>query len=192
MRGYKSTGRVKKVPCSRGASCRTRRGARALRNDRPRRAGMGDRGRDCRGREGGRARDQLVRAGEPPRAARPRPPADVHRATFIHRISDGQILETWRNADDLGRVFQLGGASSQERPTNSGVVGQSGSKSWMASNTGLCSRPEQVRRSRRHNGAHRHDHGVGRVRTVLRLGKADRRAGVRQTECGGRRMGAAV
>jgi predicted SnoaL-like aldol condensation-catalyzing enzyme len=39
-------------------------------------------------------------------------------AMFIHRISDGKILETWRNADDLGRVLQLGarvepGASEQ-------------------------------------------------------------------------------
>jgi len=30
-------------------------------------------------------------------------------ATFIHRIADGKMLETWRNADDLGRIFQLGG-----------------------------------------------------------------------------------
>jgi hypothetical protein len=29
-------------------------------------------------------------------------------ATFIHQIADGKILETWRNADDLGRLFQLG------------------------------------------------------------------------------------
>ena len=29
-------------------------------------------------------------------------------ATFIHQIADGKILETWRNADDLGRVLQLG------------------------------------------------------------------------------------
>ncbi len=29
-------------------------------------------------------------------------------ATFIHRIADGKIVETWRNADDLGRVLQLG------------------------------------------------------------------------------------
>jgi hypothetical protein len=29
-------------------------------------------------------------------------------ATFIHWIADGKILETWRNADDLGRVLQLG------------------------------------------------------------------------------------
>lgn len=28
--------------------------------------------------------------------------------TFIHRIGDGQILETWRNANDLGRLLQLG------------------------------------------------------------------------------------
>ncbi|BAY41822.1 hypothetical protein NIES2111_62180 (plasmid) [Nostoc sp. NIES-2111] len=29
-------------------------------------------------------------------------------ATFIHRLVDGKIAETWRNADDLGRVIQLG------------------------------------------------------------------------------------
>ncbi|MDZ8087513.1 MAG: ester cyclase [Nostoc sp. DedQUE12b] len=29
-------------------------------------------------------------------------------ATFIHYIADGKIIETWRNADDLGRVLQLG------------------------------------------------------------------------------------
>jgi hypothetical protein len=32
----------------------------------------------------------------------------VFTATFIFRIADGQVLETWRNADDLGRLFQLG------------------------------------------------------------------------------------
>jgi predicted ester cyclase len=32
----------------------------------------------------------------------------VFSATFIHRIEDGQIAETWRHADDLGRVLQLG------------------------------------------------------------------------------------
>ena len=32
----------------------------------------------------------------------------VFSATFIHRIADGLIQETWRNADDLGRLFQLG------------------------------------------------------------------------------------
>lgn len=29
-------------------------------------------------------------------------------AIFIHWIVDGKIRETWRNADDLGRLFQLG------------------------------------------------------------------------------------
>jgi predicted ester cyclase len=29
-------------------------------------------------------------------------------ATFVFRIVDGQVHETWRNADDLGRVPQLG------------------------------------------------------------------------------------
>jgi hypothetical protein len=28
---------------------------------------------------------------------------------FIHRIVDGKIEETWRNANDLARVFQIGG-----------------------------------------------------------------------------------
>jgi predicted ester cyclase len=32
----------------------------------------------------------------------------VFTATFIHRIVDGMIVETCRNADDLGRVLQLG------------------------------------------------------------------------------------
>lgn len=32
----------------------------------------------------------------------------VFGATFIHRIEDGLIQETWRNADDLGRLVQLG------------------------------------------------------------------------------------
>jgi hypothetical protein len=27
---------------------------------------------------------------------------------FIHHIVDGLLVETWRNADDLGRVLQLG------------------------------------------------------------------------------------
>ena len=41
-------------------------------------------------------------------------------AMFIHRIGDGQIRETWRNADDLGRLLQLGariepGASEQQQ-----------------------------------------------------------------------------
>jgi hypothetical protein len=29
-------------------------------------------------------------------------------AVFIHRVGGGKILETWRNADDLGRLLQLG------------------------------------------------------------------------------------
>jgi predicted ester cyclase len=29
-------------------------------------------------------------------------------ATFVHRIGGGKILQTWRNADDLGRLLQLG------------------------------------------------------------------------------------
>ena len=32
----------------------------------------------------------------------------VFTATFIHRIADGLIQQTWRNADDLGRLLQLG------------------------------------------------------------------------------------
>ena len=30
-------------------------------------------------------------------------------AVFILKIAGGKIVETWRNADDLGRIFQLGG-----------------------------------------------------------------------------------
>ena len=29
-------------------------------------------------------------------------------AMFLHRITDDVVQETWRNADDLGRVLQLG------------------------------------------------------------------------------------
>jgi predicted ester cyclase len=29
-------------------------------------------------------------------------------AMFIHRIVNGKVVETWRNADDLGRLLQLG------------------------------------------------------------------------------------
>jgi predicted ester cyclase len=29
-------------------------------------------------------------------------------ATFIHRVVGGRIAATWRNADDLGRLLQLG------------------------------------------------------------------------------------
>jgi predicted ester cyclase len=32
----------------------------------------------------------------------------VFAATFIHRIVAGKIAQTWRNADDLGRLLQLG------------------------------------------------------------------------------------
>ena len=41
-------------------------------------------------------------------------------ATFIHQITDGKIVETWRNADDLGRMLQLGARiepGSQTAPT---------------------------------------------------------------------------
>jgi hypothetical protein len=32
----------------------------------------------------------------------------VFTATFIHRVAAGRIQETWRNADDLGRLHQIG------------------------------------------------------------------------------------
>ena len=32
----------------------------------------------------------------------------VFTAIFVHRIAEGLIQQTWRNADDLGRLFQLG------------------------------------------------------------------------------------
>jgi hypothetical protein len=39
-------------------------------------------------------------------------PADgvrqVFTASFTMRIQDGKVAETWRNADDLGRLLQLG------------------------------------------------------------------------------------
>jgi ketosteroid isomerase-like protein len=45
--------------------------------------------------------------------------AQVFTATFIHRIADGKIQQTWRNADDLGRLLQLGARiepGSEARP----------------------------------------------------------------------------
>jgi predicted ester cyclase len=32
----------------------------------------------------------------------------IFTATFIHQIAEGKVKETWRNADDLGRLLQLG------------------------------------------------------------------------------------
>ncbi len=32
----------------------------------------------------------------------------VFTATFVFRLDDDRIAETWRNADDLGRLLQLG------------------------------------------------------------------------------------
>jgi hypothetical protein len=32
----------------------------------------------------------------------------IFTATFVFRIEDGLIAEVWRNADDLGRLLQLG------------------------------------------------------------------------------------
>ncbi len=32
----------------------------------------------------------------------------IFSATFILRIADGLVQDTWRNADDLGRLLQLG------------------------------------------------------------------------------------
>ncbi len=40
----------------------------------------------------------------------------VFSATFIFRIADGQVLETWRAADDLGRVLQLGARIEPAEP----------------------------------------------------------------------------
>ena len=34
--------------------------------------------------------------------------AQLFTATFTHRMAGGRIAETWRNADDLGRLLQLG------------------------------------------------------------------------------------
>lgn len=37
----------------------------------------------------------------------------VFTATFTFRIERGMVAEIWRNADDLGRYFQLGGVLTQ-------------------------------------------------------------------------------
>jgi predicted SnoaL-like aldol condensation-catalyzing enzyme len=42
----------------------------------------------------------------------------IFSATFIHRIVNGKIEETWRNADDLGRVIQLGARIVPSRATS--------------------------------------------------------------------------
>jgi predicted ester cyclase len=38
----------------------------------------------------------------------------VFTATFTFRIEGGMVAEIWRNADDLGRYFQLGGVLTQQ------------------------------------------------------------------------------
>jgi len=40
----------------------------------------------------------------------------VFSATFIFRVVGGQVLETWRAADDLGRVLQLGARIAPAEP----------------------------------------------------------------------------
>jgi ketosteroid isomerase-like protein len=39
-------------------------------------------------------------------------------AMFIHRIVDGKIAQTWRNADDLGRLLQLGARFESAAPAD--------------------------------------------------------------------------
>ena len=41
----------------------------------------------------------------------------VFTATFIHRIVAGRIQTTWRNADDLGRLRQIGASIKPGSPT---------------------------------------------------------------------------
>jgi predicted ester cyclase len=48
-------------------------------------------------------------------------------ATFIHRIVNGKIQETWRNADDLGRVLQLG---AEIKPQETTLKNKSRSRWW--------------------------------------------------------------
>jgi len=38
----------------------------------------------------------------------------VFTATFTFRIEGGMVAEIWRNADDLGRYFQLGGVLTRQ------------------------------------------------------------------------------
>jgi predicted ester cyclase len=40
----------------------------------------------------------------------------VFTAMFIHHITGGLISQTWRNADDLGRLLQLGARIEPSRP----------------------------------------------------------------------------
>jgi SnoaL-like domain len=48
-------------------------------------------------------------------------------ATFIHHIVNGTIQETWRNADDLGRVLQLG---AEIKPQKITMKNKSQSRWW--------------------------------------------------------------
>ncbi|MBV9650577.1 MAG: nuclear transport factor 2 family protein [Pseudonocardiales bacterium] len=43
----------------------------------------------------------------------------VFTAMFIHHITGGLISQTWRNADDLGRLLQLGARIEPGRPYSS-------------------------------------------------------------------------
>ena len=48
----------------------------------------------------------------------------VFTATFTFRISDGLVHEIWRNADDLGRLIQLGAPlDSSTRRTDQALIG---------------------------------------------------------------------
>jgi predicted ester cyclase len=42
----------------------------------------------------------------------------IFTAIFIHRILDGKIQQTWRNADDLGRLLQIGAEIAPARQGN--------------------------------------------------------------------------
>jgi predicted SnoaL-like aldol condensation-catalyzing enzyme len=67
-------------------------------------------------------------------------------ATFIFRIVDGQVHEIWRNADDLGRVLQLG-ARIEPAGAPPGTVNLIGSGHGRATKTGhRTPMPERPRR----------------------------------------------
>lgn len=44
-------------------------------------------------------------------------------ATFTFQIAGGKVLRTWRNADDLGRLLQLGARITAPVPTPLAVTG---------------------------------------------------------------------
>ena len=66
-------------------------------------------------------------------------------AMFMHRIVDGKIAETWRNADDLGRLLQLGMRikTGNPGPNFDSSFGTDSSGTWPSTGLKLSSRERE-------------------------------------------------